>query len=125
MTLERSTRIEDPTMLLFSIFYIVVGIAELGFFAIENFAAPAHIPVMGFLSLITAYSVFKRMKWALPLVIGLLVTVITFGLTTLFNSITWQTFGGAMLFHLVLIVYLIILIIVSMYIVAKREKLKK
>jgi len=122
MTSEKSTKIRNPTMLIFSIFYIAIGIVELGYFAIENFAAPAHIPVLGILSLITAYSIFKMKKWALPLVVGLLGTGITFGATTLSNSITLQTFGGAILFHLVLIVYMIILLIVSIYLLAKREK---
>ena len=122
MTSEKSTKIRNPTMVIFSIFYIAIGIVELGYFAIENFAAPAHIPVLGILSLITAYSIFKMKKWALPLVVGLLATGITFGATTLSNSITLQTFGGAILFHLVLIVYMIILLIVSIYLLAKREK---
>ena len=120
MTTEKSNKIENPTMLLLSIFYIAVGIAEVGYFAIENFAAPAHIPVLGILSLITAYTIFKMKKWALPLVIGLFVTGITFGVTTLSNSITLQTFGGAMLFHIALIAYMLILLIASAYIVAKR-----
>ena len=120
MTSEKS-KIENPTMLLFSIFYIAVGIAEVGYFAIENFAAPAHIPVLGILSLITAYSILKMKKWALPIVVGLFVTGITFGATTLSDSITLQTFGGAMLFHITLIAYMLILLIVSAYIVAKRE----
>ena len=120
MTTEKS-KIENPNMLLFSIFYIAVGIAEVGYFAIENFAAPAHIPVLGILSLITAYSILKMKKWALPIVVGLFVTGITFGATTLSDSITLQTFGGAMLFHITLIAYMLILLIVSAYIVAKRE----
>ena len=121
MTSEKSPKIENRTMLLFSFFYIAVGIAELGYFAIESFAAPAHIPVLGILSLITAYSIFKMKKWALPLVAGLFATGITFGATTLSNSIALQTFEGAMLFHVALIAYLIILLIVSVYIVAQRE----
>ncbi|MFC1487524.1 hypothetical protein ACFLRN_07565 [Thermoproteota archaeon] len=122
MTSEKSTKIRNPTMLIFSIFYIAIGIVEIGYFAIENFTAPAHIPILGILSLITAYSIFKMKKWALPLVVGLLATGITFGATTLSNSITLQTFGGAIFFHIVLIVYMIILLIVSIYLLAKREK---
>ena len=122
MTSEKSTKIRNPTMLIFSIFYIAIGIVEIGYFAIENFAPPAHIPVLGILSLITAYSIFKMKKWALPLVVGIFFVGITFGSTTLSNSIALQTFGGAILFHLVLIVYMIILLIVSIYLLAKREK---
>lgn len=122
MTSKSSSKIKNPAVLLFSIFYITVGIAEVGYFAIENFAAPPHIPVLGILSLITAYTLFKMKKWALPLVVGLFFVGITFGATTLSNSLAWQTFGSAMLFHLALIAYMIILLIASVYIVARREK---
>ena len=121
MASKSGSKIENPAVLLFSIFYIAVGIAEVAYFAIENFAAPPHIPVLGILSLITAYSLFKMKKWTVPLVVGLFFTGITFGATTLSNSIALQTFGGAMLFHTALIAYMIILLIASGYIVAKRE----
>ena len=122
MASKSSSKIENPAVLLFSIFYIAVGIAEVGYFAIENFAAPPHIPVLGILSLITAYSLFKMKRWSVPLVVGLFVTGITFGATTLYNSIAVQTFGGAMLFHTALIAYMIILLIASLYIMTQREK---
>jgi hypothetical protein len=121
MTTKSGSKIENPVVLLFSIFYIAVGIAEVGYFVIENFAAPPHIPVLGILSLITAYTLFKMKKWALPLVVGLFFVGITFGATTLANSFALQTFGGALLFHLALIAYMILLVIVSGYIVLKRE----
>jgi uncharacterized membrane protein (DUF2068 family) len=123
MTTKSGSKIENPAVLLFSIFYIAVGIAEVGYFAIENFVAPPHIPVLGILSLITAYSLFKMKRWTLPLAVGLFVTGITFGAITLYTSVAVQSFGGALLFHLALIAYMIILLIASGYIVAKREKL--
>jgi len=122
MTSKTSSKIKNPAVLLFTIFYVAVGIAEVGYFAIESSAAPPHIPVLGILSIITAYTVFKMKKWALPLVVGLFFVGITFGATTLSNSLELQTFGGAMLFHLALIAYMIILLIASVYIVARREK---
>jgi len=122
MTSKLSSTIKNPAVLMFSIFYIAVGIVEVGYFAIENFAAPPHIPVLGILSLITAYTVFKMKKWALPLVVGLFFVGMTFGATTLSNSLALQTFGEALLFHIALIAYMIILLIASIYIVIKREK---
>jgi hypothetical protein len=121
MTTESGSRIENPAMLLFSIFYIAVGIAEVGYFAIENSIAPPHIPVLGILSLITAYSLFKKTRWTVPLAVVMFFTGITFGAITLANSMAVQTFGGAMLFHLALIAYMIILVIASGYIMTKRE----
>jgi len=122
MTSKTSSKIKNPAVLLFTIFYVAVGIAEVGYFAIESSAAPPHIPVLGILSIITAYTVFKMRKWALPLVVGLFFVGITFGATTLSNSLELQTFGDAVLFHLALIAYMIILLIASVYIVARREK---
>jgi hypothetical protein len=121
MTSEKNTKIENPIMRLISVFYIAVGIIELGYFAIENSAAPLNIPVLGIISLITAYCILKMTKWALPLVVGLFFVGITFGATTLSNSMALQTFGGAMLFNIALIVYMILLLIASIYIVARRE----
>jgi len=121
MASKSGSKIENPAVLLFSIFYIAVGIAEVGYFAIENFAAPPHIPVLGILSLITAYSLFKMKRWSVPLVVGLFFTGITFGATTLANSIAVQTFGGALPFHTALIAYMIILLLAFIYTVAKRE----
>lgn len=121
MTSEKSTKMENPALRLIAIFYIAVGIAEVGYFAIESSVAPLHIPVLGILSLITAYSLFTMKKWALPLVVGLLVVGITFGAATLSNSVALQTFGGAMLFNLALIAYMILLLIASVYVIAKRE----
>jgi hypothetical protein len=120
MTSKTSSNIKNPAVLLFTIFYVAVGIVEVGYFAID-LAAPPHIPVLGILSLITAYTVFKMKKWAPPLAIGLLLVGITFGATTLSNSLALQTFGGAMLFHTALTAYMIILLIASLYIVTKRE----
>jgi hypothetical protein len=121
MTSEKSSTIENLIVLLFSIFYIAIGIVLIGYFVIENFAGPHHIPVLGILSLVTAYSLFKMKRWTVPLVIGFFFTGITFGLTTLANSITLQTFGGSLLFHITMIAYMVILLIVSVYTLLKRE----
>ncbi|MCW4016232.1 MAG: hypothetical protein NWF06_07675 [Candidatus Bathyarchaeota archaeon] len=121
MTSEKSSKIENPIMRIMAIFYIIVGIAQLGYFAIESFAAPPHIPVLGLISLITAYSVFTMKKWTLPLVAGLFFIGMTFGATTLVNSLALQTFPDAMLFNIALIAYMIVLLIASAYIIKSRE----
>ena len=111
-------------VLLFSLFYIIVGIVEVGYWAIENFAAPPHIGVLGVLSLITAYGLFRMKKWSVPLVIGLFFVGLTFGATTLYTSLMVQTLGGALLFHTALIAYMILLLVAFIYIVAKKENFK-
>jgi hypothetical protein len=124
MVSESRFKIENPMVFLFSLFFIIVGVIEVGYWAIENFAAPPHIGVLGILSLITAYGFFRRKKWSVPFVIGIFCLGITFGAMTLNASVALQTFGGAPLFHIALIVYMILLLIALIYLVAKREDFK-
>lgn len=124
MTSEKGSMFSYSPEMLFSVFYIIVGIILIGYFAIDGFAAPPTIPVLGILSIIAAYFLFKKQKWTLPLVIILFFTGITFGATTLVNSIELQTFGGSLLFHITLLVYMVILLIASAYIIKNREDFK-
>ena len=121
--LKTGSKIETPLELLFTIFYGAAGIAQIGYYAIENATAPPHLPVLGILSLITAFSLFKTYKWTVPLAVLMFITGITLGATTLANSLDLQAFGDALLFNLVLIGYMIVLLIVSIYIVMSRENL--
>ena len=114
-------KVENQVVFLFSVFYIIAGAVEVFYVVAENFAPPPHIGVLGLLSLITAYGLFKMKKWSVFLAVGLFFTGITFGATTLNTSIIVQTFGGALLFHLVLIAYIIMLSIALIYILAKRS----
>ena len=85
--------IEDRIVLLFSLFYIIVGIVEVGYWAIEHSAAPPHIAVIGILSLITAYGYFRMKKWSVPLVISLFFIGLTFGALTLNTSVSLKYSG--------------------------------
>ena len=123
MASQLSIATKNRTFLMFSIFYIVAGLAQLASFAIEGSSAPLHLPILGVISLITGYLVFSSNKWAVPLVVGLLAVGLTFGATTLSSSIALNGFGGAMLLHIALIVYLILLLVVSIYLLSKRETL--
>jgi hypothetical protein len=60
-------------------------------------------------------------KWVVPLVIGLFLMGVTFGALTLNTSVMLQTFRGALLFHITMIVYMVILLIALIYTLAKRE----
>jgi len=122
MTLKSKFKVENPVVFLFSVFYVIGGAIEVFYLAAENFAAPPHIGVIGLLSLITAYGLFKMRRWSVLLVTALFFLGIAFGATTLYNSVTLQTFEGALLFHTAMIVYMIMLLIAFVYVVAKREK---
>lgn len=95
----------------------------MGYWAIESFSAvaPPHLAIIGVLSLITAYNFYKKKKWSVPLVIALFFTGVTFGAITLNTSIILQTFGGSLLFHMALIVYMVILLIAFIYTIITRE----
>lgn len=122
MTLKSKFKVENPVVFLFSVFYIIAGAVEVFYLVSEKFAAPPHIGVLGLLSLITAYGLLKMRKWSVLLVAALFFLGITFGATTLYNSVTLQTFEGELLFHTALIAYMIMLLIAFIYVVAKREK---
>ncbi|MCW4022442.1 MAG: hypothetical protein ACOWW1_04060 [archaeon] len=123
MASQTSIPPKNRTVLIFSIFYIVAGLAQLATFAVEGSNAPLHLPILGIISLITGYLVFSTNKWALPLIAGLLAVGLTFGATTLSSSIALNGFGGAMLLHVALITYIILLLVVSVYLIYKRETL--
>ena len=122
MTLKSKFKVENQVVFLFSVFYIIAGAVEVLYVVAENFATPPHIGVLGLLSLITAYGLFKMKKWSVLLVTALFLLGITFSAITLYNSVILQTFEGALLFHTALIAYMIMLLIAFMYVVAKREK---
>ena len=112
-------KVENSVMLLFSIFYAIVGIAFLSTFVIYDLQL-LHLGIIGVLSLITAYGVFRMEKWAVWLVVVLFFLGTTFGAITLYNSIILQTFQGALLFHIALIAYLILTVVALIYVAAKR-----
>jgi len=118
--LKFKLKVENPIVLLFSIFYAIVGIAFLFIFVFYSFQL-LHLGIIGVLSLITAYGVFRMEKWAVWLVVTLFFLGTTFGAITLYDSIVLQTFEGALLFHLTLIVYLIMTVVAFIYVAAKRK----
>jgi len=120
MTLKSKLKVKNPAVLLFSLFYAIVGIVFLSIFVIYNLQL-LHLGIIGVLSLITAYAVFRMNKWAVWLVVVLFFLGTTFGAITLYNSIFLQTFERAMLFHVALIAYMIIMLVAFIYVAAKRK----
>jgi len=124
MPLKFKLKVENPVMLIFSVFYAVAGAAEVFVMVFSAFTTTrtlVHVGVLGLLSLITAYGLFRTKKWSVPLVIALFFLGVTFGATTLYDSIILQTFQGALLFHVALIVYLIMTVVAFVYVAAKRK----
>mgnify|MGYP001057386710 CR=1 FL=1 len=120
MPLKSRLKVENPAVLLFSAFYVIVGIVFLFIFAIYNLRL-LHLGIIGVLSLIAAYGVFRMEKWAVWLVAALFLLGTTFGTITLYDSIVLQTFEGGLLFHVALIAYLILTVVALIYVAAKRK----
>jgi len=110
-------------MFAFSVFYVVVG-GIMFFVLVLSGWADFPIGILGFLCLVTAYGLIKTEKWVTWLVGAVFALGITFGATTLYASIILYTFSPSLtilLFHLVLIAYLILTAITSVYVFVKRE----
>jgi len=122
MSLKSKLKVESLGVAVFSIFYAIVGVAIISILALSNFTIP-HIVVLAFLSLVTAYGLFKMKKWAVLLTVILFFLGTTFGAITLYSSIMMEPFSslGTLLTNLTLIVYIIMLLAALIYVVAKRE----
>ena len=105
-----------------SIFYVIAGIIQLVILAIS---AIPPIGVLAISCLITAYGLIKMRKWAVWLVMILFFPEITFATTALYASIMQQQAFfpdlGWLLFHLMLVIYVIAILVASVYVLAKRQ----
>jgi uncharacterized membrane protein (DUF2068 family) len=112
MSLKSKLKVENPVVLMFSIFYVIAG------------GAMVFIGVLAFLSFIMAYGLIKMRKWAFLLATALFLLGATFSIPVLYWSINSQTFSsslGALLFNLTLIVYVLMSLFAFVYTAAKRE----
>jgi hypothetical protein len=95
-------------------FYAVVGIICFFVLPLTNF--PPHIGIIGILSLITAYGLFKKRVWAVWLVVMLLFIATTFSAFMLYSY-----FGKDIIIDISIFAYLILTWIFTVYIAAKRK----
>lgn len=119
MKLKSKLKVENPAALIFSIFYTIVGIAFLSIYVVYDLKL-LHVAIIGILSLITAYGVFKVEKWAVWLVVALFILGNAFGISILAATNPWPAALGLLLQSL-LIIYIITTWIISIYVVAKRK----
>jgi uncharacterized membrane protein (DUF2068 family) len=126
MPLKSKLKVERLGVLMTSIFYMIVGGAEVIVLALSNFRL-VHVGPLAALSLITAYGLLRMKKWSVFLVTILFFPAITFGASVLYASVIRETFYPSvdvLLFHLALIVYLILTLIALIYVVAVRKDFK-
>jgi len=123
MRLKPKLKIEKLGIAVFSVFYAIAGGVEIFLLYLSDFRL-VTLGFLGILSLVTAYGLVKAKKWVPWLVVILLFLGTTFGASTLYASILRQMFNPSLdvlSFHLALIVYLLMTIIASIYVLARRE----
>lgn len=126
MALKERLKIESTPIFVFLIFYIIAAIGNLYILA-ANGLAMVHTALIAILSLITAYGLYRMEKWSLWLVVVLFFIGNTFGFVTLYFSILVNGFAGSvgtLLLNLALTGYLIMTWLATIYIGARRDKLK-
>jgi hypothetical protein len=126
MALKERLKIESMPIFMFTIFYILAAVWTLAILVV-NGVSMVHTAIIALLSLITAYGLYKMQKWSLWLVVALFFIGNTFGLVSLYWSIATDGFAGSievLLLNLALIGYVIMTWLATIYIGAKKDKLK-
>jgi uncharacterized membrane protein (DUF2068 family) len=124
MSLKSKIKVESLGITVFSIFYAIAGVAITSILVLSNFTVP-HAAVLAFLSLITAYGLFKTKKWSVLLTIIIFFLGTAFSAPILYRSIVINPSSSgleASLLNLALIIYLIMLFASFLYVAAKREE---
>jgi len=117
MSLKSKLKIESVGMFAAFVFYALVGIICFAALTITNF--PPHIGIIGILSLVTAYGLFKKRVWTIWVVVALFFIATTFSAYTLYRA-----FGNDLLLDITAIAYLILTWIFTAYTAAKRKTLE-
>jgi len=99
-------------------FYAVVGIISFITLAIVDFRM-VHIGIIGILSLITAYGLYKKRVWAIWVVVMLFFIATTFSLVMLYSS-----FGKNLLLDISIVAYVILTWIFTAYAATKRKTME-
>ena len=118
MSLKSKLQIESVGMFASFVFYAIAGIVCFGILAMVDFRL-IHIGIIGILSLMTAYGLFKNRVWALWVVVALFFIVTTFSVYTLYYFL-----GKDLLVDLSMIAYLLLTWIFTAYTASKRKTLE-
>lgn len=118
MSLKSKLKVESVGMFAAFLFYAIAGIICFAVLAIVDFSL-VHIGIIGILSLITAYGLFKNRVWSLWVVIMLFFIATTFSAYTLYSA-----FEKNLLLDVSMIAYLIFTWVFTAYTAAKRKALE-
>jgi uncharacterized membrane protein (DUF2068 family) len=117
MSFKSKLKIDDSGMFVALIFYAVAGIISFATLPMAGF--PPHIGIIGILSLIIAYGLFRKRTWTIWFV------VILFFTATAFSAIMlYYYFGTDLILDMSMIAYLILTWIFTVYIADKRKNLE-
>ena len=117
MSIGSRLKIENIGMLLTAVFYAIVGIVFFVLLALADFRM-LHIGIMGIISLVTAYGLFRKRNWAIYPVVMMFFVATTFAVYMLF-----YLFIQDLLIGLAMIAYLILTWIATAYTATKRTAL--
>jgi len=109
---------ENMGLLLASIFYAVVGIICFIILATIDYEL-VYIGLIGIISLVTAYGLIRRRRWALWSAFVLFFTNTAFA-----ASMLYYTVGGDILIDTAMILYLALTWVATVYLAARRKKLE-
>ena len=126
MGLQSKLGIEHKGMFFFALFYLITGVMNLMILGM-NELEPPHIALVAFVSLITAFGLYRLQQWSLWLVVGLFFISTTYAAITLNTVLTiYSTSPEAsnLLAIVALTAYLILTWIATIYVAAKRKNLK-
>jgi hypothetical protein len=117
MSLRSKLKTENIGIFAALAFYAIAGIVCLAVLPLANF--PPHIGIIGILSLITAFGLFKKRVWTIWLIFVL------FFVATTFSAYTLYYFSGRyLLLDISTSAYLILTWIFTAYAAARRKTLE-
>lgn len=117
MGLKSRLRIKDSWVLAASIFNVAVGILCLAILVMVDFGL-IHIGLIGLISLLTAYGLFRRRFWAFWSMF-----IVTFMATVFALSTLYYTLGDVPL-NVAIISYMALTWVFAIYITLRRGKLE-
>jgi small-conductance mechanosensitive channel len=117
MSFRSKLKIDNVGMFVALLFYAVVGI--ISFAALPMAGFPPHIGIIGILSLLTAYGLFRKRAWTIWFVVILFLTATTFSVITLYYYL-----GTDLILDISMIAYLVLTWVFTSYIADKRKTLE-
>jgi len=117
MSLKSKLNVENIGMFAAFAFYAIAGVVCFAILIMANFAP--HFGIIGIMSLMTAYGLFRKRVWAVWLVVMLFFIATTFSVVTLYYFL-----GKDLLLDIGVIVYLVLTWVFTVYTTARRKVLE-